>query len=105
MSNLLSNAVKFSSRGDTFEVNVSRQSGSVLVSASDQGQGIPEQFKDRIFEKFSRMNPLGGQQVGGTGLGLNISKSIVEQHGGEIGVDSVVGKGAKFFFRLPELSA
>ena len=105
MSNLLSNAVKFSSRGDTFEVNVSRQSGSVLVSASDQGQGITEQFKDRIFEKFSRMNPLGGQQVGGTGLGLNISKSIVEQHRGEIGVDSVVGKGAKFFFRLPELSA
>ena len=102
MTNLLSNAVKFSSRGDSVEIGVSRQNGSLEIKICDQGPGIPEQFRDKIFEKFSRMNSSDGQQVGGTGLGLSISKSIVEQHGGDIGIEPDTGKGATFFFRLPE---
>ena len=102
MTNLLSNAVKFSSRGDSVEIGVSRQNGSLEIKICDQGPGIPDQFRDKIFEKFSRMNSSDGQQVGGTGLGLSISKSIVEQHGGDIGIKPDTGKGATFFFRLPE---
>jgi len=102
MTNLLSNAVKFSSRGNSVEVGVSRQDGSLEVKIRDHGSGILEQLRDRIFEKFSRLNSSDGQQVGGTGLGLSISKSIVEQHGGDIGVEADAGKGATFFFRLPE---
>ena len=102
ITNLLSNAVKFSARGDSVEVGVSRLNGSLEVKIHDQGPGIPEQFRDQIFEKFSRMNSSDGQQVGGTGLGLSISKSIVEQHGGDIGVEADTGTGATFFFRLPE---
>ena len=102
MTNLLSNAVKFSSRGDSVEIGVSRQNGSLEIKICDQGPGIPDQFRDKIFEKFSRMNSSDGQQVGGTGLGLSISKSIVEQHGGDIGIEPDTGKGATFFFRLPE---
>ena len=102
MTNLLSNAVKFSSRGDSIEVGVSRQNGSLEVKIRDQGPGISDQFREQIFEKFSRMNLSDGQQVGGTGLGLSINKSIVEQHGGDIGVEADTGKGTTFFFRLPE---
>jgi len=72
------------------------------VKIRDQGPGISDQFREQIFEKFSRMNLSDGQQVGGTGLGLSINKSIVEQHGGDIGVEADTGKGTTFFFRLPE---
>ena len=102
MTNLLSNAVKFSSCGASVEIGVSRQNGSLEIKICDRGPGIPEQFRHKIFEKFSRMNSSDGQQVGGTGLGLSISKSIVEQHGGDIGIEPDTGKGATFFFRLPE---
>ena len=64
--------------------------------------GFPTNSEIKIFEKFSRMNSSDGQQVGGTGLGLSINKSIVEQHGGDIGIEPDTGKGATFFFRLPE---
>ena len=99
----ITNAVKFSSRGDAVEIGVSRQEGSVRVGISDNGPGIPEQFRDRIFEKYSQADASDSRRVGGTGLGLSISKAIVEKHGGDIGIDKETAKGTTFFFTLPEL--
>jgi signal transduction histidine kinase len=67
----------------------------------DQGRGIPEQAKARIFERFQQIAASDWKEKGGSGLGLPISKAIVEQHNGSIGVDSEEGKGSQFWFRLP----
>lgn len=103
LANLLSNAVKFSQRGDDVEIWVTRQEGSLRVGVSDNGPGIPQQFRDRIFEKYSQADGSISRQAGGTGLGLSISKAIVEKHGGDIGIDTETAKGTTFFFTLPEL--
>ena len=103
MANLLSNAVKFSSRGDAVEIGVSRQECFVRVGINDNGPGIPKQFRDRIFDKYSQADASDSRQAGGTGLGLSICKTIVEKHGGDIGIDTEDRKGSTFFFRLPEL--
>jgi signal transduction histidine kinase len=67
----------------------------------DQGRGIPEQFRKQIFEPFKQVDAKDATTKKGTGLGLTISRSIVEQHGGTIGVDSEEGKGSAFWFKIP----
>lgn len=98
LTNLLSNAIKFSKPGGIVSVSFQAVSGLVRVSVADQGDGIPEAFRPKVFGKFAQAE---GHARGGSGLGLAISKSIVEQHGGRIGFDSVVGKGTTFYFELP----
>jgi signal transduction histidine kinase len=73
------------------------------VEVRDRGPGIPEEFRKRIFQKFSQADSSDTRQKGGTGLGLNISRAIVERLGGSIGFDtSQTGEGTVFYFELPE---
>ncbi len=102
LTNLLSNAVKFSPPEGAVEVRVSRVGQQVRVEVADHGPGIPEEFRSRIFQKFSQADSSDTRQKGGTGLGLNISRALVEQMNGAIGFNSQVGAGTTFFFELSE---
>ena len=100
LSNLVSNAVKFSHRGDEVVVRA-RADGDVLrVDVADTGVGIAENDLPRLFEKFSQLEH-GRRSVPGTGLGLVITKGLVEAHGGSISVSSRLGEGSTFTFTLP----
>jgi CheY-like chemotaxis protein len=72
------------------------------VEVRDRGPGIPEEFRKRIFQKFSQADSSDTRQKGGTGLGLNISRAIIERLGGSIGFDTRTGEGTTFYFELPE---
>ncbi|MBT4627034.1 MAG: PAS domain-containing protein [Rhodospirillales bacterium] len=104
IANLLSNAIKFSPEGGEIKVVVSRLNDDAYVAITDQGDGIPAIYHDQIFDRFTQVDSSDTRQSGGTGLGLNISKSIVEQHGGNIDFHSEVGEGSTFFFTLPVLN-
>ena len=101
LANFLSNAVKFSPEDGTVEVDVQERDAAVRVTVSDSGPGIPEEFRQRIFQKFAQADSSEARQVGGTGLGLAISRELIERMGGRIGFESVEGQGACFFFDLP----
>jgi PAS domain S-box-containing protein len=102
MANLLSNAAKFSPPGGRVEVSVKREAGDLLIQVKDHGSGIPDEFRDRIFLKFSQADSSDTRQKGGTGLGLSITKAIVEKMGGTIDFDSQPGSGTTFQVALPE---
>jgi signal transduction histidine kinase len=95
----LSNAVKFSPAKDEVVVEIVPVDGWVQCSVIDKGSGIPEKDLKRIFGKFQQLSE--GRKRGGTGLGLAITQALVEEHGGKIWVESVVGHGSRFIFRLP----
>jgi signal transduction histidine kinase len=98
--NLLSNAVKFTPRGGRVELTSVRLDGEVRVSVTDTGPGIEAADQERIFEEFQQTEAGAGQREG-TGLGLALSKRLVELHGGRIWVDSEPGDGSAFVFTLP----
>jgi signal transduction histidine kinase len=98
--NLLSNAVKFTPAGGSVDVAATRVDGNVQVSVTDTGPGIAPEDRARIFEEFQQA-AAGREQPDGTGLGLTLSKRLVELHGGHIWVESEVGKGSTFAFTLP----
>jgi len=104
LTNLLANGAKFSPEGETVEVAVGRAGGRVRVSVTDHGQGVPEAFRHRLFQKFAQADGSATRRHSGTGLGLSISKAIIERMGGEIGFTSPEAGGACFFFELPLLA-
>jgi len=99
--NLLGNAIFFSPQGATITITATQKEGFVEVGIEDQGPGIPEEEIPYIFERFYRVEKSRAKKHGGLGLGLAIAKQIVELHGGEIGVESEIGRGSRFYFRLP----
>jgi signal transduction histidine kinase len=98
--NLLSNAVKFTPAGGRIEVSAARVDGEIQVAVADTGTGIAPEDLDRIFDEFQQTDA-GAQQQEGTGLGLALSKRLVELHGGRIWVESELGVGSRFVFTLP----
>ena len=101
LANLLDNAVKYSPDGGTVELEASRSGGRVRFRVSDEGLGIPPAEQDRIFEKFFRLDPNLTRGVGGTGLGLYISRELVTRIAGRIWVVSDGRAGSAFFVELP----
>jgi signal transduction histidine kinase len=98
LSNLIGNAIKFSPKGSQVKLALERQPAAVKISVIDNGPGISEGNRTKIFEKFSQLK---ANDRRGLGLGLYIAKWIVEAHGGEISVSSEVGKGSTFSFTIP----
>ena len=99
--NLIDNAVKYTGQGGTVRIFSTEKDGKVLVSVSDDGPGIEEKDLTRIFERFYRVDKARSREMGGTGLGLSIVKHIIQEHGGEVSVESEPGKGSTFTFSLP----
>jgi two-component system sensor histidine kinase KdpD len=96
--NLIENAVKYTPPGTKIAVAVCQIPGAIEFSVSDEGPGIPETKLPRIFDHFVRAAPA---EIRGSGIGLAICKGLVQAHGGQIGVDSERGRGARFWFTLP----
>jgi signal transduction histidine kinase len=101
LGNLLSNAVKFTPDGGRVEVRLGTEGGQAVLAVADTGAGIPAADRERIFERFYRTAIARRQVIQGTGLGLTITKAIVDAHHGTITVDSDEGRGSTFTVRLP----
>ncbi len=101
--NLLSNAIKFSPPGSAIDVVTHAAGPDVEVRVTDRGRGIPANARQAIFDRFRQVDASDSKAKGGAGLGLAISRAIVEQHGGTIGVDSEEGRGSSFWFRVPRV--
>ena len=101
LTNLIENAVRYTPAGSPIEISASEQGGEIHVSVADHGQGVPEEYIERIFDKFYRVS--GAKQRGtmGTGLGLAVCRGLVEAHGGHIWAENREGGGAIFQFTLP----
>ncbi|MDQ1582174.1 MAG: two-component system, OmpR family, sensor histidine kinase SenX3 [Microbacteriaceae bacterium] len=102
--NLISNAIQYSPNGSRVGIGVRTTDGVVEIAITDQGEGIPEEDINRIFERFFRVDQARSRHTGGTGLGLAIVKHAVQNHGGDIRVWSQPGHGSTFTIRLPEAS-
>ena len=101
LNNLLSNAIKFSPDHSEVIVHTERTDNSIRILVSDQGQGIPADFRDRIFQKFSQADSSDRRAKGGTGLGLAITRELMHAMGGDVGFESEEGHGACFWLSLP----
>jgi signal transduction histidine kinase len=102
LQNLLSNALRFTPRNGHVRIALEAAGDGVRVSMTDEGPGVPEELRDRIFEKFVAVTPEAQKQGYSTGLGLAFCRMAVEAHGGTIGVeDGPKGIGSTFWFTLP----
>jgi signal transduction histidine kinase len=97
--NLLINAIKYSPASDRIIVTIRREANKAIVSVKDFGIGIAPEFQDKIFSRYFRINP--SSTIGGLGIGLYISKEIINRHGGNIWAESAQDKGSTFYFSLP----
>jgi len=103
LANLISNAAKYSPENGCIRVGADARADTVRVWVKDEGPGIPESFRERIFQKFSQADSSDTRMKGGTGLGLSITRAIIDQHRGSIDFHSVAGEGTTFYFDLPIL--
>jgi signal transduction histidine kinase len=101
LANLIDNAVKYSPQGGTVDVRVEQCHGHVRFLVSDEGIGVPEAERERIFDKFIRLDPEMSRGIGGTGLGLYICRELVGQMGGRIWVSANQPRGSTFAFEIP----
>jgi two-component system sensor histidine kinase SenX3 len=104
LHNLIANAIQYSPDGSRVGVGVHEADGVVEIAVTDQGVGIPEDERDRVFERFYRSDPARSRNTGGSGLGLAIVKHVAQNHGGDVRVWSQPGNGSTFTIRLPEAS-
>lgn len=100
MTNLLANASRFAPSSSEVTVEIFDEEKEVLVKVVDRGEGIPATLREKIFERFYRVDNSRNRETGGSGLGLAIAKSIIDAHGGNIWVDETAGGGATFCFKL-----
>ena len=100
-TNLVDNAVKYTQPGGRVRVTGDSDDRGVTIKVSDSGIGIPPGNLSRIFERFYRVDKARSKETGGTGLGLSIVRHVAENHGGQVGVESVLGEGSTFTVRLP----
>lgn len=105
LTNLLSNAIKFSFEANTVWLTAQNQGDQILFRVKDRGRGIPTDKLETIFERFQQVDVSDSRNHEGTGLGLAICRSIVQQHGGCIWVESTPGEGSTFYFTLPILQS
>ena len=101
LANLLSNAAKFSSQNSEVHIVLQKDKQCFRILVTDHGDGIPHSFRGKIFERFSQADASDTKAKGGTGLGLCISKTIIEEHNGKIGFESEEGKGSTFYIEMP----
>ena len=101
ISNLVSNAVRYTPAGGTIRVAWSRDAEQLTLSVSDTGPGIAPEHLPRLSERFYRVDRSRSRETGGTGLGLAITKHVAQRHGGELRIESQVGKGSTFMLVLP----
>ncbi len=104
LNNLLSNAVKFSPENGVIELLAQARADRVRIMVRDHGPGIPLEFQDRLFNKFFQADASSTREKGGTGLGLHISRQIIEHMGGQIGFNTSVGDGTTIWVELPALT-
>jgi PAS domain S-box-containing protein len=102
ITNLLTNAAKFTRKGTSVAVSLSGEGAHYLVSVEDSGPGIPENFRGMLFKRFARSRSAETSAMEGAGLGLAITKKIIESHGGRIGFRSELARGTTFYFTIPK---
>lgn len=101
ITNLLSNAIKYSPRNSTVILTIEDEDNDLRLTVADHGRGIPESFRERIFEPFFQVDSSDAREKEGTGLGLSICQSIVRKHGGRLDFESQPDQGTRFFFVIP----
>jgi signal transduction histidine kinase len=99
--NVIENAIKFTPEGGCVQVRVERMHEEIVFSIADTGVGIPEDVQPRVFDRFFRGNQRGVEHVSGSGLGLSLVKTVVENHRGRVWLQSVVGQGTTFYITVP----
>ena len=99
--NLIENAIKYGRNKGNVRIKGRAVNGHVELCVADDGPGIPAESRERVFERFYRIDKARSRDAGGTGLGLAIVKHIVQSHGGKVWVDSEAGRGSQFYFTLP----
>ncbi|MDF2590670.1 MAG: resE5 [Clostridia bacterium] len=102
MLNLLSNAVKFNNSGGVVTVKINSENENIMVSVEDNGEGIPKEKQEFIFDRFVQVDKSLSRNFEGSGIGLSLVKSFVDMHGGQIRLESEPGNGSKFMFTIPD---
>jgi signal transduction histidine kinase len=103
--NLVENAIKYTPPGGAIEISTQLAGEEVEIAVADNGPGVPEEDQPKLFQRFYRAYQPGTEGVPGTGLGLNLVKSVVELHGGTVSVESAPSEGSTFTIRLPTAEA